>query len=74
MERSDCIFICREKTIRAAFGADDSIDAVSDSAEFDLAALMGRRGGDTQCVYCKNMTRKLNNVGIISISLANQSY
>ena len=40
----------REKTIRAAFGADDSIDAVSDSAEFDLAALMGRRGGDTQCL------------------------
>ena len=32
------------------FAAGDSVDAVSDSAEFDLAALMGRRGGDTQCL------------------------
>ena len=32
------------------FGSGDSVDAVSESAEFDLAALMGRRGGDTQCL------------------------
>ena len=40
----------REKTIRSMFGSGDSVDAVSESAEFDLAALMGRRGGDTQCL------------------------
>ena len=40
----------REKTIRAMFAVGDSVGAASNSAEFELAALMGRRGGNTQCL------------------------
>ena len=32
------------------FAVGDSVGAASNSAEFELAALMGRRGGDTQCL------------------------
>ena len=50
MLTSTVLTTVREKRIRTIFGSGNSVDAASDSAEFDLAALMGRRGGDTQCL------------------------
>ena len=51
MLTSTVLTTIREKRIRTIFGSGNSVDAASDSAEFDLAALVGRRGGgDTQCL------------------------
>ena len=61
------------------FGTEDSIDFLSESAEFDLAALMGRTGGDTQClkVYdrCHYLGQQLldifNNSGLLEQAYRN---
>ncbi len=42
-----------EKAVYLLFGANDSIDVSRDSVQFDLAALVGRRGGNCNRVYAR---------------------
>lgn len=38
-----------ERVMRGMYGIDDNIDVTQDTVEFDLAALVGRKAGESQC-------------------------